>query len=215
MTERALQVPLWIRLGHGAAALLFIVLTVTGLVLHFAAPGFTPIDYRVATTLHDVTGILLAAAYGIHLLFLFATGYWRHYIPARQGLWRRVKTQVVFYSIDLGRDEASAAAAPPGETRFNALQQLTYLIVVFGLLPLLILTGLVYLYYPAFVPDAVLGLDGLWPIALAHYALGILGTTYLIIHVYMATVGPNAGATLRLMTAGRAEQAREPEPPFH
>jgi thiosulfate reductase cytochrome b subunit len=88
------------------------------------------------------------------------------------------------------------------------LQQLTYLIVVFGLLPLLIATGLLYLYYPTYIPETVLGLAGLWPIALVHYALGILGTSYLVIHVYMATVGPNAGATLRLMTTGRGKLAR-------
>jgi thiosulfate reductase cytochrome b subunit len=200
-------VPLWIRLWHGVTALLFIVLTITGVVVHFAAPGFTPVGYAIATWLHDVCGILLAILYGIHLIFVFATGYWRHYVPARRGLWRRLKAQVVFYTIGLGRDESSAAVPPAAETRFNALQQLTYLVVVLALLPLLIVSGLLYLYYPAFVPDAILGLDGLWPVALAHYALAILGTTYLIIHLYMATVGPKAGASLRLMTSGRAEPA--------
>jgi thiosulfate reductase cytochrome b subunit len=209
MTQPVAQVPLWIRLWHAMTALLFLVLTVTGLVLHFAGPGLTPIDYAVATTLHDVSGIVLAVLYGIYLIFVFATGYWRHYIPARQGLWSRLKGQVVFYSIGLGREEPRATAPPPGETRFNALQQLTYLMVNFGLLPLLIVTGLLYLYYPGYVPDAVLGLAGLWPVALAHYALGILGLAYLIIHVYMATVGPNAGASLRLMTVGRAEPAQK------
>ncbi len=104
MSEHVLRVPLWIRLWHGITALLFLVLTVTGLVLHFAAPGLTPINYAVATTLHDVGGILLAVAYGIHLTFVFASGYWRHYVPPRQGLWRRVKAQVVLYSINMGRD---------------------------------------------------------------------------------------------------------------
>lgn len=208
MSEHVLRVPLWIRLWHGITALLFLVLTATGLVLHFAAPGFTPINYAAATTLHDVSGILLAVAYAIHLIVIFATGYWRHYIPAGQGLWRRVKSQVIFYAIGMGRDEPRTTP-PPGEARFNALQQLTYLMVIFGLLPLLIVTGLIYLYYPAFVPEEVLGLAGLWPIALTHYALGILGTTYLIIHIYMASVGPNAGASLRLMTTGRADPAQK------
>jgi thiosulfate reductase cytochrome b subunit len=209
MSEHVLRVPLWIRLWHGVTALLFIVLTVTGLVLHFAAPSFTPINYGTATTLHDMSGIFLAVLYGIHLIVISATGYWRHYIPVAHGLWRRVKAQVAYYAIGMGRDE-SRAAPSLGETRFNVLQQLTYLMVVFGLLPLLIVTGLIYLYYPAFVPEKVLDLAGLWPIALAHYALGILGTAYLIIHIYMATVGrPNAGASLRLMLTGRAESVQK------
>lgn len=206
MTESALRLPLWIRLWHAMTALLFIVLTVTGVILHFTGPGFTPISYAAATTLHDVGGIALAVLYGLYLVFVFATGYWRHYIPAGHGLGRRVKAQVISYTAGTGRDEPAVAAI--GETRFNALQQLAYLMVVFGLLPLLVVTGLLYLYYPAYVPDAVLGLAGLWPVALAHYALGISGTAYLIIHVYMATVGPKAGASFRLMTIGRAESAR-------
>jgi thiosulfate reductase cytochrome b subunit len=208
MTKRVLQVPLWVRLWHGMTALLFIVLTVTGVVLHFAASGLTVIDYAVATSWHDITGILLAVLYAIHVIFVCKTGYWRQYLPARQGLWRRVKEQLFYYTIGLGRDEPGVAPSP-GQARFNALQQLAYLIVVFGLLPLLIVTGLLYLYYPAYVPDAVLGLAGLWPVALAHYTAGVLGTIYLMVHIYLATVGPKAGTSLRLMTIGHDEQAQK------
>jgi thiosulfate reductase cytochrome b subunit len=206
MTGDVLRIPLWIRLWHGMTALLFIVLAATGIVLHFSHPRSTLISYATATTLHDLTGILLAVLYGIYLIAVIGTGYWRLYIPPRKGLCRRVKMQVIFYTVGLARNGTDAA--PAAGTRFNALQQLTYLIVVFGLLPLLIATGLLYLYYPTYIPETVLGLAGLWPIALVHYALGILGTSYLVIHVYMATVGPNAGATLRLMTTGRGDLAR-------
>jgi thiosulfate reductase cytochrome b subunit len=144
--------------------------------------------------------------YGIYVLLAIGTGYWRNYIPSGKGLWSRVKMQIIFYTVGLGRDGLDVV--PSAETRFNALQQLTYLIVVFGLLPLLVVTGLLYLYYPMYVPETLLGLAGLWPIALAHYALGMLGTAYLVIHVYMATVGPDAGASLRLMTIGRGERAQ-------
>jgi thiosulfate reductase cytochrome b subunit len=203
--ERA--VPVWVRLWHGLTAVLFLVLTITGVILHFAAPGFTVIDYAAATTLHDVGGIVLAIVYGIHLMLLFATGYWRRYVPARQGLWRRVKAQTAYYTIGMARDEPGTAVLAAG-TRFNALQQLTYFIMVFGLLPLLIVTGLLYLY-PQFAPREVLGLDGLLPVALAHYALGILGTVYLITHIYLATTSPNSAAGLRLITVGRAETTQK------
>lgn len=204
-TERA--VPIWVRLWHWITAILFLGLTITGVVLHFAAPGFTPMNYAMATTLHDISGILLAVCYGLYLLMLIGTGYWRQYIPARQGLWRRLKTQVAYYSISMALDEPGNAVLAVG-TRFNALQQLTYFIVVFGLLPLLIVTGLVYLY-PQYAPREVLGIDGLWPIALAHYAVGILGTVYLIVHIYLAISSPGAAASLRLMTTGRAESAQK------
>jgi thiosulfate reductase cytochrome b subunit len=150
---------------------------------------------------HDASGIFMSVLYGVHLTFMIGTGYWRNYVPSGEKLWARLKAQVAFYTVGLGRN--GPHAGPTAHSRFNVLQQLSYLVVVFALLPLMIVTGLLYLNYPAFVPETVLGLAGLWPLALAHFALGILGATYLVVHVYMATVGPNAGASLRLMTIGR------------
>jgi thiosulfate reductase cytochrome b subunit len=197
------SVPAWVRLWHWITAILFLVLTLTGLILHFAAPGFIPMDYAMATTLHDVSGIALAIAYGLHLLYLFATGYGRQYLPARGGLWGRLKAQVVYYVVGMARDEWGTPILAAG-TRFNALQQLTYFLVIFGLLPLLVATGLIYLY-PDYAPREILGFDGLWPVALVHYALGILGTVYLITHIYLATTSPSSAASFRLITVGRAE----------
>jgi thiosulfate reductase cytochrome b subunit len=187
-------------LWHWLTALSFILLTITGIVLHFGSAG-AAFRYDTATAVHDVSGIFMSVLCGIHLVFMIGTGYWRQYVPSGEKLWARLQAQVAFYTVGLGRD--GPHAGPIADSRFNVLQQLSYLVVVFALLPLMIVTGLLYLYYPAFVPETVLGLAGLWPLALAHFALGILGAAYLVVHVYMATVGPNAGASLRLMTIGR------------
>jgi thiosulfate reductase cytochrome b subunit len=201
MTSQVPRLSLWIRLWHWLTALSFILLTITGIILHFGSPGGAALSYDTATALHDVSGIFMSVLYGVHLVFMIGTGYWRHYIPRGEKLWARLKAQVVFYTAGLGRNGPYAGST--ADARFNVLQQLSYLVVVFALLPLMIVTGLLYLNYPAFVPETVLGLAGLWPLALAHYALGILGAAYLVVHVYMATVGPNAGASLRFMTIGR------------
>jgi thiosulfate reductase cytochrome b subunit len=200
MTSHVTRFSLWIRLWHWSTALSFIVLTITGFILHFGGPEGAALSYDTATALHDVSGIFMAVIYGAHLVFMLGSGYWRHYIPRGEKFWARLKAQIVFYIVG---PERKPDAGTSVDSRFNALQQLSYLIVVGALLPLLIATGLLYLYYPVLVPEIVLGLAGLWPLALAHYALGILGAAYLVVHVYMATVGPNPGASLRLMTSGR------------
>jgi thiosulfate reductase cytochrome b subunit len=187
MTSHVTGLPLWIRLWHWMTALSFILLTITGIILHFGGPEGAAVSYDTATTLHDVSGIFMSVFYGIHVVFMIGTGYWRHYIPGRKNFWARLQAQIIFYMVDLGRNGPDAG--PTADSRFNVLQQSAYLIVVFALLPLLIATGLLYLYYPALVPETVLGLAGLWPLALAHYALGALGAAYLVVHVYMATVG--------------------------
>jgi thiosulfate reductase cytochrome b subunit len=200
------RLPLWIRLWHWTTALSFILLAITGVILHFGAPAGVLMSYARATTVHDVSGIFMSVLYGAHVVFMLATGYWRQYVPGRQRFWARLKAQVIFYTAGAGR--TGPYHEPGADSRFNVLQQLAYLIVACALLPLLIATGLLYLYYPAFVPRTVLGLAGLWPLALAHYALAIVGAAYLVLHVYMATVDPDAGASLRLMITGRSRPAR-------
>jgi thiosulfate reductase cytochrome b subunit len=191
MTSHVTRPSLWLRLWHWMTALSFTLLTITGVILHFGGPESRVVGYATATTLHDVSGIFMSVLYGIHLVFMIGTGYWQHYIPSGEKFWARLKAQVIFYTVGLER--SGRYVEPTADSRFNVLQQLAYLIVVFALLPLLIVTGLLYLYYPALVPETVLGLAGLWPLALAHYALGLLGAAFLVVHVYMATVGPNAG----------------------
>jgi thiosulfate reductase cytochrome b subunit len=188
MSDKPLaRVPLWIRIWHWVMALLFLSLVLTGVVLHFAAPGLTVMDYAAATTVHDVAGIALAVVYGVFLVAVFATGYWRNYLPRRGALWRRIREQLAAYALQ--RATAKAPARPAeGEPRFNPLQQVIYMMVVFGLLPLLVVTGLVYLF-PEYAPEKVVGLAGLWTVALAHFVAGVLGTVYVILHIYMATMG--------------------------
>lgn len=181
------RVPLWIRVWHWVMAFLFLLLVLTGVVLHLAVPGITVMDYAAATTVHDVAGIALAIVYGLFLIAVFSTGYWRNYLPRRGALWRRIREQLVAYAPQTATAKAPARPAA-GEPRFNPLQQLAYLLVVFGLLPLLVVTGLVYLF-PEYAPEKVLGLDGLWTIALAHFVAGALGTVYVVLHIYMATMG--------------------------
>jgi thiosulfate reductase cytochrome b subunit len=200
MTSHVIRLSLWIRLWHWLTALSFILLTITGIILHFGGPEGAAVSYDTATTLHDVSGTFMAVLYGFYLAFMIGTGYWRRYVPSGEKFWDGLQAQVIFYTVG---SERKPHTEPTADSRFNVLQQLSYLIVVFALLPLLSVTGLLYLYYPALVPEIVLGLGGLWPLALAHYAIGILGAAYLVVHVYMATVGPNAGASLRIMTIGR------------
>lgn len=207
MTASVQQVPLWVRAWHWITALLFLILTVTGAVMHFAAPGMVLAGYAAATSLHDIAGILLALVYGLYLTAMVVTGYWRVYVPSCRGLWRRPRDQLVF-DVSNRTDGDVNASTVVAETRFSPVQRLVYLSVIVGLLPLLVVTGLLY-FYPEHAPDRVLGLAGLWPVAVAHFALGALGAAYLIVHVYLGTLGPYAARRLRLMIKGREEPAEK------
>lgn len=183
--------PLWIRVWHWTVAILFLVLVFTGVVLTFSGSQFAMMDYELATTLHDITGVSLTVVYVLFLVVAIATGYWRSYTSRWRGLLGRIGRQgrrVLSWS------PRAASEGRIGQRRLDVIQpllllfqQLLYLISIAVLLPLLIVTGLFYLY-PETAPSEVMGFAGLWPMAVAHYVVGLAGTVFLLFHIYISTV---------------------------
>ncbi len=193
-------VPVSVRIWHWLTAALFLVLTLTGIDLHFAdADSALIMDYGWANSLHDWTGLALSGIYVAFLVLALGTGYGRNYVPEWRGLGGEVRHQIGVYL--RGGDPQIGA-----ETRFNPLQRLSYLLIVFGVLPLLVVTGLIFLYYPGIAPQRFMGMAGLWPIAQGHYLLAILGTAFLVVHIYMGLLGPGATAKLKRMVRGSSDQ---------
>lgn len=156
------MIPLWVRIFHWVIAVLFLLLIVTGITQHFATAQFSIIDYSLATTVHEVSGIILSIVYVLFLVGLFITGYWRKYLYPGKRLRRLAWRQSQFH----GKNP----------------------LIVFLILPLIVVTGLIY-WYPDSAPEEVLGFDGLWTIAMGHYVVSILGTAYTIGHIFMAFLG--------------------------
>jgi len=192
-------VPGSVRIWHWLTAALFLVLTLTGIDLHFAdADSALIMDYGWANSLHDWTGLALSGIYVVFLVLALGTGYGRNYVPEWRGLWADMRHQAGAYL--RGKDRQ-----PGAEMRFNPLQRLSYLLIVFGVLPLLVITGLIFLYYPGLAPGRFMGMAGLWPIAQGHYLLAILSTAFLVVHVYMALLGPGAPVKVARMVRGQAK----------
>lgn len=153
------MIPLWIRVLHWVIAFLFLLLIVTGITQHFSTAQFSIIDYSFATTIHELSGIILSTVYVLFIAGIFITGYWRKYLPAgRKSRW------LVWQ-----------------KNRFHGRNP----VIIFLILPLIIVTGLIY-WYPDYAPEEVLGFDGLWTIAISHYIVSTLGTAYTIGHIFMA-----------------------------
>lgn len=171
------MVPFWVRLLHWNMAVLFLVLIFTGITQHFATVQSSLMDYSVATTLHELSGIALSIVYVIFMIGLFVTGYWRKYVSYRK-LWVQLLWQLTQFH---GRNPA----------------------VIFVIMPLLVITGLVY-YFPNYAPAEVLGFDGLWTVAMAHYVIAVLGTAYTIGHIFL---GFFMGA-MRKMIYGKIKTTR-------
>ncbi len=193
--------PLWIRVWHWAVAVLFVILTYTGIALTFSTSKFALMNYELATTWHDVTGVGLTVLFVLFIVFASATGYWRIYADRWRGLLDRVYQQgrrVLTWS------PRKRSQTPIGQRRLDTTlpflllcQQFLYLLSVVVLLPLLIITGLPYLY-PELAPEKVMGFAGLWTIGVAHYVVGLFSTLFLVLHIYISTI-----AGFRRMIKGR------------
>ena len=158
--------PLWLRIWHWTNATLILTLAVTGMSLHFAATDLQMVEFSLAVRIHDIAGVTLIAAYVFFVIANIVSGNWWQFVPKPPGIFERVFKQAMWYGIGIFRGDPHPHE-PSKEENFNALQALTYWNVMYLLMPVILITGLIYLY-PQTAPDTLFGFDGLLPIAMTH-----------------------------------------------
>jgi thiosulfate reductase cytochrome b subunit len=115
------------------------------------------------------------------------TGDTRQYLGKPQDGVRGLLRQAGFYLRGVFRG-AEHPYHPSRERRFNPLQQAAYATVMYGLLPVLVVSGVVLLF-PGWLPETVGGRPGVWWVATVHYLSGAGVVAFLLGHVYLATTG--------------------------
>jgi thiosulfate reductase cytochrome b subunit len=191
--------PLWLRLWHGAHALLFLALVVSGLSIHFAETELAVIPFATAIPLHNWTGIAFGVLYVLFVV-MNMFGNIKHYTLPRM---RSVLRILGWYSYGMFRGKPRPFARST-EKKFNPLQAISYLLVMYALTPACTISGALLLV-PSLAPDRVAGAGGVWPMAMIHLATGWGLSLFLIAHLYMITTGPSVGAYLRQMVTGEID----------
>jgi thiosulfate reductase cytochrome b subunit len=200
MKERVFILPLWIRLWHWTNAALIILLALTGASLHFADPKLPLIPFALAVKLHNGAGLALAAMYAVFVVGNIVSGNWWQYVPKPDGFFERCWRQMKFYGWGIFRG-AEHPYPPTAEANFNSLQQIVYWIVMYLLMPILILSGLAFLW-PDVAPKRAFGMDGLVPVAVVHYVTAVLIVAFTILHIYLGTTGVKVATLFRMMVTG-------------
>ena len=198
--SRIYLLPLWIRLWHWTNALLIIVLAVTGISLHFADPKLPLVEFSLAARIHDIAGIALLAVYGFFVVANIVTGNWWQYVPKPPGVIERCEVQARWYLFGIFRGEPHPYPVTR-EANFNALQSLIYWGIMYLAMPLLLLTGLIFLF-PEFAPDRAFGMDGLLPVAILHYLVGAVIFMFMVAHVYLGSTGNTVSSMYKTMITG-------------
>jgi len=214
MSERSYIMPVWLRLWHWINALLMIALIVSGASLHFTDSVVPVIRFDIARTVHNVSGITISVLYVAFLVWNSASGNLGQYWPSLKDLVSGLNEQNAYVALGIFKG-APPPVTPTPEKKFNVLQQMTYLLVMYAAMPLLIVTGIAF-FFPELAPTQLFGLDGLLPIAVAHYVIGFLLTMFLLGHIYMGTMGITATAGFTMMITGwhddHSEEAKDEQP---
>ncbi len=200
MSHGAYLYPIWLRIWHLVNALLMLALIGTGISLHFASSSFALLRFEHAVTVHNVAGLGLALSYAYFLVGSLVSGNLRHYIPKRAALFGKLRSQVWFFCVGSLLGEGPPHV-PSMESKFNVLQQVTYLLVMFLAMPLLIGSGILFLF-PELAPEKVMGMSGLLPVAVLHCVIGYLLTLFLVGHIYLATFGASLAEHFRAISTG-------------
>ena len=194
MTERLVRIyPLFERFWHWSQALLILTLFASGLRILGVLQS---IPFAVAGLGLVGAGIVLLVLWGFPIYSHHPTGTWRHYVPTTNGLLKMAR----FYSYGILKGEAHPYRKAYWR-KHNPLQALTYLALKIFLFPAIWITGLLYLTYNLWGADA--GRAAWLPlVANLHALVGFAIASFVIVHVYLLTVGGALRAHVKPMLTG-------------
>jgi len=181
------------RLWHWLQTGLIVILMVTGFEVHGL---FTWLGFQTAVDVHNTAGLTWLIAFAFFVFWIFTTGEWKQYIPTT----RKMFAVVRYYSYGIFRGE-SHPVPKRREAKHNPLQRLVYLSLAALLLPVQMVTGLLYWGYNSWADWGLGGLS-LTVIAIIHMAGAFAILSFLIVHVYMTTTGHSIFAHIKAMISG-------------
>jgi len=200
MADKIYLYPLWLRIWHIFNALLYLLLILSGISLHFSDPEYPLIDFKTAVTMHDVSGILLALNYAIFVVLNVNLGNTRYYTFSWKGWPKRLLAQAKYYTVGVFKGEEPPF--PISEKRkFNPLQKFSYIMVMYFFTPMVIITG-IGLLFPGIVVNQIFETNGLYLTNIFHLITAYVVTMFLIIHVYFSTMGPKPTSYFKSMING-------------
>ncbi len=192
--------PVWLRIWHWLNALLFLSLIFTGLNLQYAKINSPIIDFHTAILIHNISGITLTLNYLFFFILNIISGNYKHYLPKLKNFAKNMLLQLKFYLSGIFKNEEHPFETSANQ-KFNPLQQITYLNIMYALFPLLLITGWALLF-PEFILNKLFETSGLLLTAVFHTTIGFLLSIFMIGHIYLATTGTTILSNFKSMLTG-------------
>lgn len=187
------------RFWHWTQAFLIFFLAATGFEVHGSFKFF---GYANAVAYHNIAAYAFIVLIAFAIFWHFSTGEWKQYLPT----FNNIKAQINFYLIGI----FSNAPHPTKKTvlsKLNPLQRLVYLALKLLVIPVMVISGLLYMFYRYPQKGSVVGLDltSVEPIALFHTAGAFALIAFIVVHLYLITTGHKPTTNLKAMITGYEE----------
>lgn len=195
--------PVWIRIWHASNAILCLILIVTGISMQYASRDSYFIPFDSAVSIHNISGILLTVFYLMFVIGNLTTGNGKYYRQKIAGFSKDLFRQIRYYSYGMFNGETAPFRISESR-KFNPMQKLTYIAVMYLILPLIFITGWALLF-PEFIVTRLFQFGGITLTSLFHAGLGFVVSLFLIIHIYFCTVGHTPTSNFKSMVDGYHE----------
>jgi thiosulfate reductase cytochrome b subunit len=204
--------PLPVRIWHWINALGFVTLILTGIHIRYAdLIGLIP--FATAVRIHNYTGLALIANYFVWLSFYLFTDKITVYHPELnpKKYFRAGIQQAIYYGYGIFKGAPNPHHVSAYH-KFNALQAITYQIVMMILVPIQFYTGILLWDLERF-QGSVEFLGGVRVVATVHVMLFIFFVAYVFGHAYLGSLGHTASAHFKAMVTGYEDIPDEPVAP--
>jgi len=178
--------PVWLRIWHAVNALGIILLIITGISMQSGIES-SFIDFRLAVNIHNISGIAVTLNYLLFFIGNFVSKNIKFYLIKPQGFLKRPMKQAYYYSYGMFRG-MKAPFTLSDKRKFNPLQKYAYVAVMYLFVPIVVITGFALLF-PEIIVEKVYTLSGVFITAVTHSAVGFFISLFLIIHLYVASIG--------------------------
>ncbi|HRS02285.1 MAG TPA: cytochrome b/b6 domain-containing protein [Bacteroidota bacterium] len=187
------------RFWHWSQAVLILFLAFTGFEVHGTYKFF---GYENAVIYHQIAAYSYIVLVLFTIFWHFTTGEWKQYIPT----WKNIKAQLNYYLFGIFKN----APHPTKKTvlsKLNPLQKLTYLGLKLLVIPVMVTTGLLYMFYryPQSHHIESININSLQTIAFIHTLGALLLIAFIILHLYLITTGTTVTSNLKAMLTGYEE----------
>ena len=203
MENKLYLYPGLIRIWHFLNALLIILLIISGLSMQYSDPLNPLFRFDLAVSLHNIAGFILIFNYLLFIIGNTISKNGRHYRIQLKGLKDRLVAQFRYYTYGIFKHEAAPFPVTK-KMKFNPIQQVTYFMTMYVLMPLIFLTGLPMLFSGAFIRQ-LLGSEAFFVTDIIHITIGFLLSLFLLIHLYFCTFGAKPYSNFKSIVTGYHE----------